>query len=117
MEQKEIQMKKSEAIKTMKDMVRGSEEFAAVVAKFDGVQIGADEFALVVPIDGKERFVTVKLVAKNEDFDVFGEGGAVETWEFTQKQLAEKAEERERKAAAEADKRAAREAKAKEAKA
>lgn len=110
-------MKKSEAIKAMKDTVRGSEEFAAVVEKFDGVQIGADEFALVLTVDGKERFVTVKLVAKNEEFDVFGGGGAVETWEFTQKQLAEKAEEKERKAATEAGKRAAREAKAKEGKA
>ena len=106
-------MKKSEAIKVMKEMVRGSEEFAAVVSKFDGVQIGADEFALVVSVDGKERFVTMKLVAKNEDFDVFGEGGAVEAWEFTQAQLAAKAEEKERKAATEAEKRAARETKAK----
>lgn len=109
-------LKKSEAIKAMKETVRTSETFTALISAFDGVQIGADEFALVVPTDGKERFVTVKLVAKNEDFDVFGEGGAIEAWEFTQKQVAEKEAEKVRKLEEEAQKKLARETKAKEGK-
>lgn len=109
-------MKKAEAIKLMKDTVRTHNTFATLVAAFDGVQVGADEFALVVPVEGKERFVTVKLVAKNEDYDVFGEGGAIEAWEFTQAQIAEKEAERARKAEEEAAKKAKREAKAQEAK-
>jgi hypothetical protein len=105
-------MTKAEKIKNLKTEVRVSSEFKALIERYEGVQIGADEFALTLSLEGKVRYVTLKLVAKNEDFDVFGEGGAIEQWEFTQKQNAEKEAVREKKKAEEKAKTEARKAKA-----
>lgn len=104
-------MTKAELIKSLKNEVREAPEFKSLVDKYEGVQIGADEFALTLNVGDKPRYVTIKLVAKNEDYDVFGEGGAVEQWEFVCKQNEEKAAAKAKKVAEEETKKAAREAK------
>lgn len=105
-------MTKAELIKNLKTEVRASSEFKALIERYEGVQIGADEFALTLNLEGKDRYVTLKLVAKNEDFDVFGEGGAIEQWEFIQKQTLEKENAKAKKKAEEKAKVEARKAKA-----
>ena len=94
-------MTKAELIKNLKTEVKASSEFKALIERYEGVQVGADEFALTLNVEGKDRYVTLKLVAKNEDFDVFGEGGAIEQWEFTQKQALEKESAKAKKKAEE----------------